>query len=81
MVLAGFGAAICHEGCGMSMPENRGCKDAIIGESYLIIAFPDRVESWDLEQKKKAPAWSMEIKPQSESSGNNGISGLFLHLR
>lgn len=54
----------------MSALENRGCKDALISESYLTLAFPDRIESWDLQKKEKAPSWSMEIKTQSESSGD-----------
>lgn len=68
MCLAGFGAVTSKE-C-VSMAESRGCKDAFISESYLTLAFPDRVESWDLENKKETPAWSMEIKTQPESSGN-----------
>lgn len=66
MCLAGFGAAT--EPCAVSMRESRGCKDAFISESYLTLAFPDRIESWDLQKEEKAPSWSMEIK--TESSGN-----------
>ncbi|KAM7396509.1 hypothetical protein PAMP_019544 [Pampus punctatissimus] len=65
--LAGFGAVITKE-C-ISMVESRGCKDAFISESYLTLAFSDRVESWDLETKKETPAWSMEIKTQPECTG------------
>lgn len=68
LCLAGFGAVISTE-C-ISMAESCGCKDALISESHLTLAFPDRVESWDLETKKKTPAWSMEIKTQPECSGN-----------
>ncbi|XP_062276379.1 RCC1 domain-containing protein 1-like isoform X2 [Scomber scombrus] len=64
--LAGFGAVTSKE-C-ISMAESRGCKDAFISESYLTLSFPGRVESWDLENKKETPAWSMEIKTQPESS-------------
>ncbi|XP_053174708.1 RCC1 domain-containing protein 1-like [Scomber japonicus] len=64
--LAGFGAVTSKEW--ISMAESHGCKDAFISESYLTLAFPDRVESWDLENKKETPAWSMEIKTQPESS-------------
>ncbi|XP_076589366.1 RCC1 domain-containing protein 1 isoform X1 [Chaetodon auriga] len=63
--LAGFGAA--SEPCGISMKESRGCKDAVISESYLTLAFPDRIETWDLQKEEKTPSWSMEIK--AESSG------------
>lgn len=64
--LAGFRAA--SEFCGVVVKESRGCKDASISDSYLILAFPDRLESWDLQKEEKTPSWSMEIK--AESSGN-----------
>lgn len=64
--LAGFRAA--SESCGVVVKESRGCKDASISDSYLILAFPDRLESWDLQKEEKTPSWSMEIK--AESSGN-----------
>uniref|UniRef100_A0A1A8PE97 RCC1 domain containing 1 n=1 Tax=Nothobranchius pienaari TaxID=704102 RepID=A0A1A8PE97_9TELE len=51
--------------------DTRGCRDAIISESHLTLAFPDRIESWDVQRKDKTPLWSMEIIPQSESSGVN----------
>ncbi|XP_037624355.1 RCC1 domain-containing protein 1-like isoform X2 [Sebastes umbrosus] len=62
--LAGF-----TESCGVPLKESQGCKDAIISESYLTLAFSDRLESWDLHKKEKTPSWSMEIKTHSESSG------------
>ncbi|XP_044049318.1 RCC1 domain-containing protein 1-like isoform X2 [Siniperca chuatsi] len=65
--LGGFGAVIASESCGISMKETPGCKDAFISELYLTLAFPDRIESWDLQKKEKTPSWSMEIK--TESSG------------
>ncbi|XP_045892252.1 RCC1 domain-containing protein 1-like [Micropterus dolomieu] len=65
--LAGFGALISNESCGISMKESRGCKDAYISELYLTLAFPDRIESWDLQTKEKSASWSMEVK--TESSG------------
>ncbi|GLD60220.1 RCC1 domain-containing protein 1 [Lates japonicus] len=67
--LAGFGANISSDSCGDSVVESRDCKDAFISELYLTLAFPDRIESWDLEKKEKTPSWSMEIKTQPESSG------------
>ncbi|XP_069018594.1 RCC1 domain-containing protein 1-like [Embiotoca jacksoni] len=66
--LAGFGTSFSGECCGISAVESRGCKDASISESHLILAFPDRIESWDLQKKDNTPSWSMEIKTQSESS-------------
>ncbi|KAM9352571.1 RCC1 domain-containing protein 1 [Symphorus nematophorus] len=63
--LSGFGAA--SESCGISVKESRGCKDASITESHLTLAFPDRIESWDLQKEEKTPSWSLEIK--TESSG------------
>lgn len=68
MCLAGFGALISNESCGISVKESRGCKDAYISELYLTLAFPDRIESWDLQTKEKSASWSMEVK--TESSGN-----------
>ncbi|XP_029289545.1 RCC1 domain-containing protein 1 [Cottoperca gobio] len=64
--LAGF---VSNESCGIPMKESRGCKDAIINESYLTLAFSDRLECWDLQKKEETPSWSMEIKTHSESSG------------
>lgn len=66
MRLAGFRTS--SEFCGAVVKESRGCKDASISDSYLILAFPDRLESWDLQKEEKNPSWSMEIK--AESSGN-----------
>ncbi|XP_074488406.1 RCC1 domain-containing protein 1 [Sebastes fasciatus] len=62
--LAGF-----TESCGVPLKESQGCKDAIISESHLTLAFSDRLESWDLHKKEKTPSWSMEIKTHSENSG------------
>ncbi|XP_017278428.1 RCC1 domain-containing protein 1 [Kryptolebias marmoratus] len=45
-----------------------GCRDAVVTESHLTLAFPDRVESWDLQSQDDTPSWSMEIIPQSQSS-------------
>lgn len=64
--LTGFGAA--NDSSGIVVKESRGFKDASISESNLILAFPDRLESWDLQKEEKTPSWSMEIK--TESSGN-----------
>ncbi len=69
MCLAGFGASVTSsESCGVSVKESRGCKDACVSESCLTLAFPDRVETWDLQKKERAPSWSVDIK--TESSGN-----------
>lgn len=65
--LAGF---LSSDACsGLPLRESRGCRDALIGESYLTLAFADRLESWDLQKEEKTPAWSMEIKTPPESSG------------
>lgn len=69
MCLAGFGAATSDESCGVSVVVSRGCTDASIGELHLTLVFPDRIESWDLQKKEETPSWSMELEPQSESSG------------
>ena len=67
--LAGFGAVGSSESCGAPMVESRGCTDAFISEFYLTLAFPDRIESWDLQDRQESPSLSMEIKTQSKSSG------------
>ncbi|XP_031714324.1 RCC1 domain-containing protein 1 [Anarrhichthys ocellatus] len=65
--LAGF---VSSESCNaLPVKESRGCKDAIISESYLTLAFSDRLESWDLQKEEKTPSWSMAIKTHPESSG------------
>lgn len=65
--LAGCGAGISSDSCGVSVKQSRGCEDVFISESHLTLAFPDRIESWDLQKEEKTPSWSMEIK--LESSG------------
>lgn len=60
--LDGFGAVT--ESCGV-LKESHGCKDAFVSESHLTLAFPDRLESWDLEKEEKTPSWSMELKTES----------------
>uniref|UniRef100_A0A1A8ILU6 RCC1 domain containing 1 n=1 Tax=Nothobranchius kuhntae TaxID=321403 RepID=A0A1A8ILU6_NOTKU len=62
--LAGFSASSISN-------DTRGCRDAVISESHLTLAFPDRIESWDVQRKDRTPLWSMEIIPQSENSGVN----------
>ncbi|KAL6106982.1 rccd1 [Pungitius sinensis] len=65
--LAGFDSS---ESCNaLPMKRSRGCKDVLISESFLTLAFSDRIESWDLQKQDETPSWSMEIKPQPESSG------------
>ncbi|XP_071777047.1 RCC1 domain-containing protein 1 isoform X1 [Centroberyx gerrardi] len=65
--LAGFGAGVPSECCGISVSESRGCRDAQISEGHLTLAFPDRVETWSQGQNEKTRIWSMEIKTQSEN--------------
>lgn len=60
--VAGFGAVT--ESCG-AVKESHGCKDAFVSESHLTLAFPDRLESWDLQKEEKTPSWSMELKTES----------------
>ncbi|KAM9854318.1 RCC1 domain-containing protein 1 [Aulostomus maculatus] len=55
---------LSSEGCGRRLSESRGFTDAVIGESYLILSFTGRVESWDLEADEKVLAWSMEINAE-----------------
>lgn len=66
MCLTGFGSA--NVSCGTVVKESLGCKDASINETYLILAFPDRLESWDLQKEEKTPSWSMEIKMENSGS-------------
>ncbi|XP_061678044.1 RCC1 domain-containing protein 1 isoform X2 [Syngnathoides biaculeatus] len=62
LCLAGFNAA---RGVDVT-----GCTDALIGESFLVLAFPDRFESWHMDNDEKTtPVWSMEIKTTSDSAG------------
>ncbi|XP_037307914.2 RCC1 domain-containing protein 1-like isoform X2 [Pungitius pungitius] len=65
--LAGFDSS---ESCNARpVTRSRGCKDVLISESFLTLAFSDRIESWDLQKQEETPSWSMEIKPHPESSG------------
>ncbi|XP_053282544.1 RCC1 domain-containing protein 1 [Pleuronectes platessa] len=64
--VAGFDAASSSQSCGVSL--SLGCKDASISEQHLTLAFPDRIESWDLQKKDKTPSWSTETNTQSEGS-------------
>ncbi|XP_075870936.1 RCC1 domain-containing protein 1 isoform X2 [Nelusetta ayraudi] len=61
--LAGFGAA--SEFCSAVVKESRGCRDVSISDSHLVLAFKDRLESWDLQKEDKAPSWRMEIQTES----------------
>ncbi|XP_068612917.1 RCC1 domain-containing protein 1-like [Brachionichthys hirsutus] len=56
--LAGFGAERCA-----FVNQIRGCTDACVAESRLILAFPDRIESWDLQGEEKTPPRISERKP------------------
>ncbi|CAB1440986.1 unnamed protein product [Pleuronectes platessa] len=49
--VAGFDAASSSQSCGVSL--SLGCKDASISEQHLTLAFPDRIESWDLQRKDR----------------------------
>ncbi|XP_056138245.1 RCC1 domain-containing protein 1 [Lampris incognitus] len=69
--LSGFGAQLRTGCCGSYMKESRGCKDALIGERYLTLSFPDRIECWDLEQNEKTLVWSMESKTSPTESGSS----------
>ncbi|XP_077371584.1 RCC1 domain-containing protein 1-like [Festucalex cinctus] len=50
-----------------------GCTDAIVGESFLILAFTDRVESWDLDNENKTPVWSMEVKTPPDGAAGASL--------
>ncbi|XP_054633126.1 RCC1 domain-containing protein 1-like [Dunckerocampus dactyliophorus] len=64
LCLAGF-----NGGNDTLLVESRGCKDAAIGESFLILAFADRLESWDLNNNQKTPSWSMDVKTSPVGDG------------
>lgn len=66
--LAGFCASISNESFSPVTVNTSGCQDAVISETHLTLAFPDRIESWDLQSKDKTPSWSMEMA-QSQNSG------------
>uniref|UniRef100_A0A3Q2QIU9 RCC1 domain containing 1 n=1 Tax=Fundulus heteroclitus TaxID=8078 RepID=A0A3Q2QIU9_FUNHE len=66
--LAGFSASISGESLGPAVLDTRGCEDAVISETHLTLAFPDRIESWDLQSKDEAPSWRTEIVHRSQSS-------------
>ncbi|XP_053740966.1 RCC1 domain-containing protein 1-like [Synchiropus splendidus] len=53
---------------GAQPADTRGCQSAVITERHLILAFSDRVEAWEQDDKQKTPTWSMKLKPQQESS-------------
>ncbi|XP_061891647.1 RCC1 domain-containing protein 1 [Entelurus aequoreus] len=64
LCLAGFNAA-----GDTFLARSRGCEDAAIGESFLILAFPDRIESWDLNNNQETPTWSMKTKTSPVDAG------------
>lgn len=51
-------------------PQCYGCRDALVSERYLTLAFTDRTECWSLDETDSAPVWRMEHAPQ-ESAGMN----------
>ncbi|KAM4734252.1 RCC1 domain-containing protein 1 [Anableps anableps] len=69
--LAGFCSSISNESFSPVTVDTRGCKDAIITETHLTLAFSDRIESWHLQKKDKAPSWSMRIITPSQNSDVN----------
>lgn len=76
--VAGFGAVT--ESCGV-VKESHGCKDAFISESHLTLAFPDRLESWDLQKKEKTPSWSMELKTESFGIPQTSVASFLVGFR
>lgn len=72
--LAGFGAT--SDFCCFIVKESRGCRDVSISDSHLVLAFKDRLESWDLRNEKKSPTWRMELDTESTSMELhlNGVS-------
>lgn len=65
-------ACVCLEGsvndsCREVLKRSCGCKDVFISESQITLAFPDRIECWDLQRNDDTPSWSMDT--QSEGSG------------
>lgn len=76
--VAGFGAVT--ESCGV-VKESHGCKDALISEFHLTLAFPDRLESWDLQKEEKTPSWSMELKTESFGIPQTSVAGFLVCFR
>lgn len=63
--LSGFGAT--SEFCNVVVQESRGCRDVSISDSHLVLAFKDKLESWDLRKEEKSPTWRMEIQTENTS--------------
>ncbi|CAG5958219.1 unnamed protein product [Menidia menidia] len=66
--LAGFESPITDKSRSECLVESRGCRDAYISESHIALAFPDRIEYWDLQRKDTTPSWVMEMITHPGSS-------------
>ncbi|KAM3610090.1 uncharacterized protein V6R79_025182 [Siganus canaliculatus] len=67
--LTGFG--VSSESWDTPVKESHGCTDATISECFLTLAFPERIELWDLQKQENTPSWSMDIKTESSGSPVN----------
>lgn len=76
--VAGFSAVT--ESCGV-VKESYGCKDAFVSESHLTLAFPDRLESWDLQKEEKTPSWRMELKTESFGIPQTSVASFLVCFR
>lgn len=61
-------SALSYNACCRFVEQSCGCKDTLINEAQLTLAFPDRIEVWDLQKEEKTPAWTMDIRPSLKSS-------------
>ncbi|XP_043980943.1 RCC1 domain-containing protein 1-like isoform X2 [Gambusia affinis] len=73
--LAGFCASISNESFSPVTVNTSDCQDAVISETHLTLAFPDRIESWDLQSKDKTPSWSMEMAQSQNSAKSLALGG------
>lgn len=68
--LSGFRAG--SEFCSLVVQRSRGCRDVSISDSHLVLAFSDRLESWDhRKEEETSPTWRMEIKSEKTGVDSN----------
>ncbi|XP_028306088.1 RCC1 domain-containing protein 1 isoform X2 [Gouania willdenowi] len=63
--VAGFGSDV-SSCCGTCVAHSYGCVNVFISETHLTLAFPHKIETWDLQKKEETPSWSMDLEAQSD---------------
>ncbi|XP_034032716.1 RCC1 domain-containing protein 1 isoform X2 [Thalassophryne amazonica] len=64
--------------CELCVEESQGCTDAFLSESYLTLSFPDRTESWSLQDNQNTRAWHRDLMTPPDSPGLPLVPGGYI---